>query len=243
MRSRWRCGSSKSASGGPPGPRAGLRAVSTVDSSGTAEGPMPSDTLRAIGIVGAGQMGRGIAQVAAMSGFAVVLHDAQKSAVDAALQFIADNLKRQVDKGKIAPEARAGATGRLRPAANLEGCSAADFVLEAISENLAMKSELFEALDGICRPGVVLASNTSSLSITRIAAVTRRPDLVIGMHFMNPVPVMELVEVVAGRNTSRQTIETTRALAQALGKKPFLAQHAPDLVSIRVLTPMINTAT
>ncbi|HYS78950.1 MAG TPA: 3-hydroxyacyl-CoA dehydrogenase NAD-binding domain-containing protein [Candidatus Dormibacteraeota bacterium] len=203
---------------------------------------MPSDTLRTIGIVGAGQMGRGIAQVAARSGFAVVAHDQLKGAVDAAFRFIDDHLKRQVDKGRIAPEVRAQAVGRLRPAPDLAAFSAADFVVEAISENPALKSKLFEALDGACRPDVILASNTSSLSITRLAAATRRPGLVIGMHFMNPVPVMELVEIVAGQETSRPTIETTRTLAQALGKTPVLAQDYPGFISNRVLMPMINEA-
>ena len=203
---------------------------------------MPSDTLRTIGIVGAGQMGRGIAQVAARAGFSVVLHDQVEGAVDTALRFIDDHLNRQVEKGTIAPEARVQAQGRLKPAPDLAACSIADFVVEAISENLALKSKLFETLDGVCRPGVILASNTSSLSITRLAASTRRPSLVIGMHFMNPVPVMELVEIVAGQATSRQTIETTRTLAQALGKTPVLAQDYPGFISNRVLMPMINEA-
>ncbi|PYT11122.1 MAG: 3-hydroxybutyryl-CoA dehydrogenase [Acidobacteria bacterium] len=203
---------------------------------------MPSDTLRTIGIVGAGQMGRGIAQVAARSGFAVLLHDQQKGAVDTALRFIDDNLKRQVEKGTIAPEVRAQTLGRLNPASDLAACAAADFVVEAISESLALKSKLFETLDSACGPGVILASNTSSLSITRLAASTRRPTLVIGMHFMNPVPVMELVEIVAGQETSRQTIETTRTLAQTLGKTPVLAQDYPGFISNRVLMPMINEA-
>jgi len=203
---------------------------------------MPSDTPRTIAIVGAGQMGRGIAQVAALSGFDVLLHDQQKGAVGAALQFIDDHLKRQVDKGRIAAEARVAAQRRLREAPVPAIGSSADFVIEAISENLALKSELFRDLDGICAPQVVLASNTSSLSITRLAAATRRPDRVIGMHFMNPVPVMELVEIVAGQNTSRSTIETTRDLARALGKTPVLAQDQPGFITNSVLMPMINEA-
>ncbi len=203
---------------------------------------MSSDRPRAIAIVGAGQMGRGIAQVAVLSGFDVVLHDQEKGAVGAALQFIERQLQRQVDKGTIAPDVRLAARGRLREAPELAIASSADFVVEAISEDLALKSDLFRRLDGVCRPGVILASNTSSLSITRLAAATRRPDRVIGMHFMNPVPVMELVEIVAGQNTSASTIETTRDLARALGKTPVLARDQPGFISNRVLMPMINEA-
>lgn len=201
-----------------------------------------SESLRTIVVVGAGQMGRGIAQVAAQSGFAVLLHDEQKSALDAALQFLDGSLGRQVEKGKLAPAVRAETIARIRPVTDAGAFSAADFVIEAISENLALKTRVFETLDRTCGPGVILASNTSSLSITRLAAATRRPDRVIGMHFMNPVPVMELVEIVAGQATSQETIETTRALAKTLGKTPVLAKDYPGFISNRVLMPMINEA-
>ena len=201
-----------------------------------------SAALRTIVVVGAGQMGRGIAQVAAQSGFTVLLHDEKKSALDAALKHIDDHLERQVEKGRLAPAARAETVARLRPVTGTEAFAAADFVIEAISESLALKERLFETLDGTCGPGVILASNTSSLSITRLAAATRRPTRVIGMHFMNPVPVMELVEIVAGQATSEETIETTRTLAKTLGKTAVLAQDYPGFISNRVLMPMINEA-
>jgi len=203
---------------------------------------MPDDTLRTIGVVGAGQMGRGIAQVAAQSGFAVLLSDQSRPIVEAALQAIDSSLLRQVEKGKLPASDRAEALGRIRPAVEPPAMSGADFVIEAIGEDRALKSRVFATLDGICRPGVILASNTSSLSITKIAAATRRPDRVIGMHFMNPVPVMELVEIVAGQSTSKETIETTRGLAKSLGKTSVAAQDYPGFISNRVLMPMINEA-
>jgi 3-hydroxybutyryl-CoA dehydrogenase len=203
---------------------------------------VPDDTLRTIGVVGAGQMGRGIAQVAAQSGFAVLLSDQNRSIVDAALQAIDASLMRQVEKGKLQPGARTETLGRIRPAVEPAVLSGADFVIEAISEDRALKSRAFAALDATCRPGVILASNTSSLSITRMAAATRRPERVIGMHFMNPVPVMELVEIVAGQSTSAETIETTRGLAKRLGKTSVAAQDYPGFISNRVLMPMINEA-
>ena len=201
-----------------------------------------SPALRTIGVVGAGQMGRGIAQVAAQSGFAVLLHDENRGALDAALAHIGDQLERQVQKGKLAPAARSEILARLRPAADAGAFASADFVIEAVSESQPLKARLFESLDATCRPGVVLASNTSSISITRLASATRRPSLVIGMHFMNPVPVMELVEIVAGQSTSAETIETTRGLAKSLGKTAVLAQDYPGFISNRVLMPMINEA-
>ncbi|HEV8701002.1 MAG TPA: 3-hydroxybutyryl-CoA dehydrogenase [Candidatus Polarisedimenticolia bacterium] len=201
-----------------------------------------SPGLRTIVVVGAGQMGRGIAQVAAHAGYTVVLHDEKKTALDAALEHIGDQLERQVQKGKLAPAARTETLARLRPATDAGAFAAADFVIEAVSENLAIKARLFESLDRTCRPEVVLASNTSSISITRLAAATRRPSLVIGMHFMNPVPVMELLEIVAGQATSEETIGTTRGLAKTLGKTTVLAQDYPGFISNRVLMPMINEA-
>src|SRR6185295_16159541 len=165
---------------------------------------MSSGNLRTIGVVGAGQMGRGIAQVAAQSGFAVLLSDQDRPIVEAALQAIDASLLRQVEKGKLPASVRAETLGRIRPAVEPAALSGADFVIEAISEDRALKLRVFATLDGICRPGVILASNTSSLSITRIAAATRRPDRVICMHFMNPVPTMELVEIVAGQSTSKE---------------------------------------
>ena len=201
-----------------------------------------SPALRTIGVVGVGQMGRGIAQVAAQSGFGVLLHDENRGALDAALAHIGDQLERQVQKGKLVPAARSEILARLSPAADAGAFASADFVIEAVSESQPLKARLFESLDATCRPGVILASNTSSISITRLASATRRPSLVIGMHFMNPVPVMELVEIVAGQSTSAETIETTRGLAKSLGKTSVLAQDYPGFISNRVLMPMINEA-
>jgi 3-hydroxybutyryl-CoA dehydrogenase len=203
---------------------------------------MTSDTVSAIGVVGAGQMGRGIAQVAAASGLTVLLQDQDAKCLDAAVRFIDAALRRQVETGRTTESVRAGILARIHLSADLASVSSADFVVEAISEDLTLKTRLFETLDGACRPDVILASNTSSLSITRIGAATRRPDRVIGMHFMNPVPLMELVEIVAGQGTSAATIETTRALAKTFGKTPVLAQDFPGFISNRVLMPMINEA-
>jgi len=203
---------------------------------------MERKTLRTIGVVGSGQMGRGIAQVAAQSGFDVLLHDQDTTALDRARTFIDSSLKRLVEKGKLPERVRAETLARIRAAAEPEAFSAADFVIEAVSENLAIKTRVFAALDAACRAGVILASNTSSLSITKLASATRRPDRVIGMHFMNPVPVMELVEIVAGQSTSPGTLESARDLAKALGRTPVTAQDYPGFISNRVLMPMINEA-
>jgi len=187
-------------------------------------------------------MGRGIAQVAAQSGFAVLLHDQDVKVLDLALRSIDAGLKHQVEKGKLEESVRTQVIGRVRVAVEPEALSSADFTIEAISEDRALKTRVFAALDRICRPDVILASNTSSLSITQIAASTRRADRIIGMHFMNPVPVMELVEIVAGQSTSRETIETTQRLAKTFGKTPVAAQDYPGFISNRILMPMINEA-
>ena len=199
-------------------------------------------TLRTIGVVGSGQMGRGIAQVAAQSGFDVLLHDQDTTALDRARTFIDSSLKRLVEKGKQELDLHTAVLKTSHAVAEPGAFSAADFVIEAVSESLDIKTRVFAALDAACRTGVILASNTSSLSITKIASATRRPDRVIGMHFMNPVPVMELVEVVAGQATSEGTLETTRDLAKALGRTPVTAQDFPGFISNRVLMPMINEA-
>jgi 3-hydroxybutyryl-CoA dehydrogenase len=203
---------------------------------------MGDGTIATLGVVGSGQMGRGIAQVGAQSGCRVLMHDREERIARGAVDGIAGLLKRQVEKGKMA-QAEAGAClGRLNPTTDLEQFAACDFVVEAVNESFALKADIFANLDRICRPGVILASNTSSLPITRIAAATRRPDTVIGMHFMNPVPVMALVEIVAGQATSKATIESTRALAVKMGKTPVVAQDYPGFISNRVLMPMINEA-
>jgi 3-hydroxybutyryl-CoA dehydrogenase len=203
---------------------------------------MASETLHTIGIVGAGQMGRGIAQVAAQSGHAVLLHDQDPQILAAARAAIDAGLKRQVEKGRLADHVRTEVSGRIQAVSDPGAFTSADFVIEAVSENLALKTQVFATLDRVCRPGVILATNTSSLPITTLAAATRRPDRVIGMHFMNPVPVMELVEIVAGQSTSRETLEATQGLAKTLGKTPVVAQDYPGFISNRVLMPMINEA-
>jgi len=198
--------------------------------------------VQTIGIVGVGQMGRGIAQVAAAAGLSTLIHDQADGAVAFARSTIEKGLARLVEKGALAAADRDATLSRIRPVSDLAAMADADVVVEAVIENLAMKTEIFTALDRVCRPGAILASNTSSLPITRLAAVTRRPDRVIGMHFMNPVPVMQLVEIVAGQLTSPATVEQTRALAVRFGKTPVLAQDFPGFISNRVLMPMINEA-
>jgi 3-hydroxybutyryl-CoA dehydrogenase len=187
-------------------------------------------------------MGRGIAQLAAQTGFEVLLHDQDTGAVDRARTFIDSGLKRQVEKGKLPERVRAETLARIRAVADPGGGLGAPFVVGGGGGFPAIKTRVFAALDAACKAGVILASNTSSLSITTIAAATRRPDRVIGMHFMNPVPVMELVEIVAGQATSAATLETTRDLAKALGRTPVTAQDYPGFISNRILMPMINEA-
>jgi len=187
-------------------------------------------------------MGTGIAQVAARSGFNVVLHDLEQRFLERALQTITKNLDREVAKGTINAEDKTAALSRIVPAAKNSILTEADFVIEAVIEEVATKSKVFEAVDAIARPGVILASNTSSISITKIASKTKRPDRVIGMHFMNPVPIMTLVEIVRGLATSDETCQTTNRLAESLGKTPVEVNDFPGFVSNRVLMPMINEA-
>jgi 3-hydroxybutyryl-CoA dehydrogenase len=195
-----------------------------------------------IGVVGSGTMGHGIAHVAARSGRRVVLVDLEAPLLRKATEAIASEMQRAVDKGKLAPGDRDAALGRIRTTTDLGALGEADFAIEAIVERLDAKRDLFSRLDGICPAEAILATNTSSISITRIAAATHRPASVIGMHFMNPVPVMELVEVIRGQLTSDATVTRTSALAEALGKKPVEASDYPGFVSNRVLMPMINEA-
>ncbi len=198
--------------------------------------------LEKIGVVGAGQMGSGIAHVAALAGRSVVLADVSDDAVRKGLRTIEKNLGRQVEKGKVTPEARDAALARVAPATDLARFADADLVVEAIVENEAVKKELFGKLDGIVKAPAILASNTSSISITRLAAATKRPEKFIGMHFMNPVPVMTLVEVIRGIATSDETTEAVLALATAMGKTPLACRDFPGFVSNRVLMPMLNEA-
>jgi 3-hydroxybutyryl-CoA dehydrogenase len=206
---------------------------------------VPTSTMsdiKTIGVVGAGTMGNGIAHVAAVAGFKVLLRDLDQQFLDRGLATISKNLEREVAKGRISAADRSAALGRIAPGSDNEALAQADFIIEAIVEDIEVKSRLFSNLDYIARPDVILASNTSSISITKIGARTRRPDKVIGMHFMNPVPVMALVEIVRGLSTSDDTYGVTKALSEDLGKKPVVVNDYPGFVSNRVLMPMINEA-
>ena len=199
-------------------------------------------SIQKIGVIGAGQMGNGIAHVAAASGLDVILMDVQQEFVDRGMKTIDKNLQRGVDKGRMTEDEKQAVLGRIQGSASMDDFASCDFVVEAVVENLAVKQELFGKLDTICRSGVILASNTSSISITKIAASTERPERVIGMHFMNPVPVMKLVEVIRGLATSDETTQEVLALAETMGKTPVECRDFPGFVANRVLMPMINEA-
>ena len=198
--------------------------------------------IQRVGVIGAGTMGNGIAHVFARSGYEVVLCDLEPKFLDRALAVIAKNLDREVAKAKITEAQKSDALERIVTATDLAQLAACDFILEAASEKLDVKSELFRELDRICRPDIILASNTSSISITKLAATTARPQKVIGMHFFNPVPVMKLVEVVRGLATSDETFQTVRELSLKLEKTPVEVNDAPGFVSNRVLMPLLNEA-
>ena len=198
--------------------------------------------IKTVGVIGGGTMGNGIAHVAARSGFKVILHDIEQRSLDQALSTITKNLEREVAKGKITGDDKAAALSRIVPATKNSALSDVDFVIEAVVEDVDIKSRVFGAMDEIARPDVILASNTSSISITKIASKTKRPGKVIGMHFMNPVPMMTLVEIVRGLSTSDETSQTTNRLALSLGKTPVEVNDYPGFVSNRVLMPMINEA-
>jgi 3-hydroxybutyryl-CoA dehydrogenase len=195
-----------------------------------------------IGVVGAGTMGSGIAHVFARSGFEVVLCDVAEPVLTKAVERIRVNLGREAAKGKIAADAVEPAVARIRPTTDRASLAPATLVVEAASERFALKAELFQALDAILAPEAILATNTSSISITKLAAQTRRPAQVIGMHFFNPVPVMALVEIIRGLQTDQATFDRVRQLAIELGKTPVEVNDAPGFVSNRVLMPMINEA-
>jgi 3-hydroxybutyryl-CoA dehydrogenase len=198
--------------------------------------------IQTFGVIGAGQMGGGIAQVAAASGLHVILNDMKTEFVEKGKQRITDNLQRLVEKGRLTGDEITQILGRITISVHLEDMASADFVVEAASENEQIKFKLFETLDDVCGDHVILASNTSSIPIGRIAARTRRPDQVIGMHFMNPVPVMQLVEIIRGLATSDKTYEATRNLTERLGKTPVQANDFPGFIANRILLPMINEA-
>jgi 3-hydroxybutyryl-CoA dehydrogenase len=198
--------------------------------------------IERVGVIGAGTMGNGIAHVFAGRGYAVTLCDVEQRFLDRALETIGKNLDREVAKGKTSAEDKAAALKRITPALQRAQLADCDFVIEAATENFEIKTEIFRDLDRICGARVLLASNTSSISITRLGAATKRPGKVIGMHFFNPVPVMKLVEVIRGLATARETFETVRDLAVKLGKTPVEVNDAPGFVSNRVLMPLLNEA-
>jgi 3-hydroxybutyryl-CoA dehydrogenase len=198
--------------------------------------------MKNIVVIGGGTMGNGIAHTAAASGFDVSLVDVNESILQRAVSTITANLQRGVDKGKMTAEERDAVVARIRPVTDIETIADADIVIEAIIEKLEAKTQLFAQLDRITRPECILASNTSSISITKIAAATKRPENVIGMHFMNPVPVMTLVEVIRGIATSDETWQKVEDLSRRMGKTPIEVNDYPGFISNRVLMPMINEA-
>jgi 3-hydroxybutyryl-CoA dehydrogenase len=198
--------------------------------------------IKTVGVIGAGTMGNGIAQVFAQSGYDVRLCDAMPAAIDRAKATIEKSLGKFVEKGKMSAADRDASLARLKTSASLDGLADADYVVEAIAENVDAKREIFARLDEITRPDVILTSNTSSISITTLGAATKRPDKVLGMHFMNPVPLMTLVELIRGQATSTESMAVATELCRKLGKTPVEAADYPGFISNRILMPMINEA-
>ena len=196
----------------------------------------------AVGVIGAGTMGNGIAQVAARAGFSVVMRDVSEEFLQRGMTTIGKSLQRDVEKDRLTQDEKTAILGRIKPTTSIDDLRESEFAIEAVNEDFALKSEIFRQLDRITAPGTVLASNTSSISITKLAAATSRPDRFIGMHFMNPVPVMKLVEIIRGAATSDATFAATRQLAESMGKRPVEVNDSPGFVSNRVLMPMINEA-
>jgi 3-hydroxybutyryl-CoA dehydrogenase len=200
-------------------------------------------TVKTFGVVGAGQMGNVIAQVAAYpGGLNVIMNDISDEFVERGFNTISKNLDRLVAKEKLSTDQKNEILGRIKLSTNLEDMKDADFVVEAAVEREDLKLGIFRTLDAACKPGVILATNTSSIPITRIAAATKRPELVIGMHFMNPVPVMKLIEIIRGLATSQETYDLTDKLSKQFGKIPVECNDFPGFISNRVLMPMINEA-
>ncbi len=198
--------------------------------------------VRTIGVLGAGQMGAGIAQVAAQAGYRVLLADVDQARADAGKAGIAKQLARLVEKGKLAEDARAAAVERITATVGAAGLAGSEFAVEAATENIDLKKKLFREMDAALAPGAVLATNTSSISITLLAAQTKRPNWVVGMHFMNPVPLMKLVEIIRGLQTADPVYQATVALAQRLGKTTITSKDCPGFLVNRVLIPLINEA-
>lgn len=197
--------------------------------------------IKHIFVIGAGTMGNGIAQVAATSGYQVTCMDVQPAALERAREAIARSTQKLLEKGALSQEQKAGAD-QIAYVSDMSTMQDADFVIEAATENPEVKFKIFREMDAAARQGVILASNTSSISITKIASATRRPEKVIGMHFMNPVPLMKLVEVIKGLATQEETLQTTLAICRAMGKEPVEANDSPGFISNRILCPMINEA-
>jgi 3-hydroxybutyryl-CoA dehydrogenase len=200
------------------------------------------DTIKTVAVLGAGTMGNGIAHVFARSGYNVILQDVEQRFLDRGLVTIGKNLDREVEKGKLAEAEKRAVLARLQPVTDMAAIAAADFVVEAVPEKIEIKRAVLTEADGILRPDVILASNTSSIAMTTLAALTKRPDRFVGMHFMNPVPVMVLVEVIRALQTSDATFSVTMEMAKKLGKTPVSVNDAPGFVSNRVLMPLINEA-
>jgi 3-hydroxybutyryl-CoA dehydrogenase len=198
--------------------------------------------IKTIGVVGAGQMGNGIAQVASQSGFRVVMSDIADSFIQRGLATISKNLDRMVEKGKITSDKKNEIVGRIKGTIQIKDMAEVDFAIEAAIENESLKLNIFKELDQVCPKEVILSSNTSSISITKIASTTQRPSQVIGMHFMNPVPVMQLVEIIRGLQTSQETFNAVKSLSEKMGKTPVEANDFPGFISNRILMPMINEA-
>ncbi len=196
--------------------------------------------IKKIGVVGAGIMGSGIAQVASAAGLNVVLNDIENQYLDRGISAISSSLDRMVKKEKISAEEKDAILKRIARTTNLDDFSDVDFAVEAVIENKSLKTDIFKRLDGVCRKDIILSSNTSSISITALAAATTRPEKMIGMHFINPVPVMKLIEVIKGLDTSEKTKDTVFALAKKMGKVPVMAEDFPGFVSNRVLQVMVN---
>jgi 3-hydroxybutyryl-CoA dehydrogenase len=200
------------------------------------------DAIKTVAVLGAGTMGNGIAHVFARSGYKVILQDVEQRFLDRGLETVRKNLDREIEKGKLAEAEKGSVLARLQPVTDMAAIAAADFVVEAVPEKFEIKRAVLTAADGILRPDVILASNTSSIAMTTLAAATKRPDRFVGMHFMNPVPVMVLVEVIRALQTSDATFSVTIELANKLGKTPVAVNDAPGFVSNRVLRPLINEA-
>jgi 3-hydroxybutyryl-CoA dehydrogenase len=198
--------------------------------------------IKTFGVIGAGQMGNGIAQVAAASGLNVIMNDIKDEFVQRGITTITKFYDKGIAKGKLTAEQKEGTLSRIQPSTDIKDLAAADFVVEAATEREELKFKIFRDLDEICRPGVILSSNTSSIPIGRIAAQTKRQDKVIGMHFMNPVPLMKLVEIIRGIATSDETYQTTWELSEKFGKTPALSNDYPGFIANRVAMPMINEA-